>query len=72
VPRRTVTTALHWYCDHYRYLIAMQPGAVRIDALGQPAGIVTEDEAAIAQQRLAEKLKPQFKSPQLAAPTLAA
>ena len=32
----------------------MSAGAVRVDLNGQPAGVVTEEEAAIAKQELAE------------------
>jgi hypothetical protein len=38
--------------------MSMVEGATRVDLQGQPAGVVTAEEAARAQQRLAERLKP--------------
>jgi ProP effector len=49
---------LHWYCGSPRYLIVLQEGAVRIGLDGEPVGTVTAEEAAHAQQRLTERLKP--------------
>jgi ProP effector len=45
------------HCNNPRYLMSMVEGATRIDLQGQPAGVVTAEEAARAQQRLAERLK---------------
>src|SRR5262249_48838970 len=52
---REISYGLGSYCNNYRYLIAMTEGAVRVDLEGRPAGIVTADEAAIAQRRLVSK-----------------
>jgi sRNA-binding protein len=62
ISSAAVRAALGSYTNSYRYLISMQPGAVRVDLFGQPAGVVTEEEAACARQLLAEKVKPQYKS----------
>jgi RNA chaperone ProQ/FINO-like protein len=51
--RGIVCDALSDYTGGARYFMAMSEGAVRIDLNGEPAGIVTADEAAFAAQRLA-------------------
>ena len=58
IDRRVIQGGLGMYCSNYRYLIALQEGADRIGLDGQPAGVVTADEAAHARQRLAEQPKP--------------
>src|SRR5436190_9363888 len=66
INRHIVARGLHSYCNAYRYLVAMQDGAVRIGLDGEPAGVVTADEAVYAQQRLAKKLakpEPAAKAP---------
>jgi ProP effector len=55
INRQVTARGLHSYCNAYRYLVALQDGAVRIGLDGEPAGVVTADEAANAQQRLAKK-----------------
>ena len=55
ISRQIVARGLHSYCNAYRYLVALQDGAVRIGLDGEPAGVVTADEAVNAQQRLAKK-----------------
>ena len=70
IDRRVIQGGLGMYCSNYRYLIALQEGAARIGLDGEPAGIVTADEAAHARQRLAEQLKPKpAPTPQLEKPT---
>jgi sRNA-binding protein len=54
IKRHIIKNALRSYCGSYAYLKSMSPGAVRVDLHGEPAGIVTEEEAAIAKQQLAE------------------
>jgi ProP effector len=54
IKRHIIKTALRSYCGSFSYLCAMSAGAVRVDLNGQPAGVVTEEEAAIAKQELAE------------------
>jgi ProP effector len=63
ISRQIVARGLHSYCNAYRYLVAMQDGAVRIGLDGEPAGVVTADEAVYAQQRLAKKPEPAAKGP---------
>ena len=55
IKRYLIKTTLRFYCNSFSYLGSMYPGAVRVDLNGQPAGVVTEEEAAMAQQQL-EKL----------------
>ena len=50
--RIAVRRALGRYCQADRYRKALQPGAPRIDLQGQPAGAVTEREAAHARSRV--------------------
>src|SRR5262245_30911805 len=64
IDRQAVREGLRWYCGSHRYLVALQEGTVRIGLDGEPAGVVTADEAAHAQQRLAEWLKPKPIPPQ--------
>ncbi|WP_242445470.1 ProQ/FINO family protein [Chromatium okenii] len=64
--RSDIKHVLGRYCGRIRYLQSVQPGAVRVDLQGQPAGEVTEAEcdsprerlALICAQRLAIPLKP--------------
>ncbi|MBV5311154.1 ProQ/FINO family protein [Chromatium okenii] len=48
---RAVNGAMYVYCNRRAYLRAMEAGAVRIDLQGQPAGEVTEVEAAAAREK---------------------
>ena len=50
--RQAVRRALGRYCQADRYRRALQAGAPRIDLQGQPAGVVTEKEAAHARNAL--------------------
>ena len=50
--RKATKRALAAYCLRRAYLNAMLAGAPRIDLDGQPAGEVTEDQAALAQAML--------------------
>ena len=63
-----IRAGLGSYCRSYGYLSAMKAGASRVDLDGSVAGIVTAEEAASAQERLAE-LKP---APAAAKPKAAA
>src|SRR5262245_14169080 len=70
VEHKVAAAALSSHCNSPRYLMSMVEGATRIDLQGQPAGVVTADEAAHARQRLAEQLKPKpAPTPQLEKPT---
>jgi ProP effector len=53
MSHRRMTAALRSYCNSVDYLMATAQGAVRIDLVGQPAGIVTEAEAKHAMEALA-------------------
>jgi ProP effector len=53
MSHRRMTAALRSYCNSVDYLMATAQGAVRIDLVGQPAGIVTEAEAKHAKEALA-------------------
>jgi ProP effector len=57
VEHKVAAAALSSHCNNPRYLMNMIEGATRVDLQGQPAGVVTAEEAARAQQRLAERLK---------------
>jgi len=46
--RATVLRSLKAYCTAPRYRASLQAGAARIDLCGQPAGVVTDKEAAHA------------------------
>ena len=48
--RATVLRSLKAYCTAPRYRASLQAGAARIDLCGQPAGVVTDKEAAHARQ----------------------
>jgi ProP effector len=54
---RGITAALRSYCNSVDYLKASTQGAVRVDLVGQPAGIVTEAEARHAMKALAALAK---------------
>lgn len=54
-----VKDALADYCTRPAYLSALVHNAIRIDLHGQPAGIVTEDEAAYASAVLSGKPPPE-------------
>jgi ProP effector len=58
VEHKVAAAALSSHCNNPRYLMNMVEGATRVDLQGQPAGVVTAEEAARAQQRLAELIKP--------------
>lgn len=45
--------AMARYCNRPRYLKALRAGVPRIDLQGQPAGVVTDEEVAMAQVHLA-------------------
>jgi sRNA-binding protein len=64
LDRQMVHDGLRSYCGSYRYLAGLQDGAVRIGLDGEPTGVVSSDEAAVAQQRLAKRLKPKSTPPQ--------
>ena len=49
-----IRRALSWLCHNRRYLRTFKSGAIRLDLDGQPADEVTEEQAEIARQRLAE------------------
>ncbi|WP_295399284.1 ProQ/FINO family protein [uncultured Thiocystis sp.] len=51
-PRPAIRRALVAYCSRVKYLKALRAGTPRIDLQGQPAGEVTEDDAADAQAML--------------------
>jgi ProP effector len=66
VEHKVAAAALSSHCNNPRYLMSMVEGATRVDLQGQPAGVVTAEEAARAQQRLAErrlKQKPEAEKP---------
>jgi sRNA-binding protein len=48
-----LSLALHDYTRGPRYLRSLTAGAIRVDLDGNPAGVVTEEAAAIAVERLA-------------------
>jgi ProP effector len=68
VEHKMAAAALSSHCNNPRYLMSMVEGATRVDLQGQPAGVVTAEEAARAQQRLAERLKPKPKAPPPSSP----
>jgi ProP effector len=68
VEHKMAAAALSSHCNNPRYLMSMVEGATRVDLQGQPAGVVTAEEAARAQQRLAERLKPKPKAPPQSSP----
>lgn len=51
-PPKAIRRALGAYCSRVKYLKALRAGTPRIDLQGQPAGDVTEDDAANAQAML--------------------
>jgi ProP effector len=53
--RGVIQRGLDRYCSNSRYRVALQEGAARVGLAGQPAGVVTADEAADARQQLAEE-----------------
>src|SRR4029450_13593727 len=68
VEHKVAAAALSSHCNNPRYLMSMVEGATRVDLQGQPAGVVTAEEAARAQQRLAERLTPKPKAPPQSSP----
>lgn len=54
VSPKSVSLFLRLYTVQRRYQLAIKEGAQRLDLSGQPAGVVTTEEAAHALQRLAE------------------
>jgi ProP effector len=52
---RAVGLALGFYCNRSAYLSACKEGATRVDLNGNPAGTVTEREAAHAEKLLEER-----------------
>jgi sRNA-binding protein len=57
VDRRAVRLGLSRYCGHIGYHNALVEGATRIDLDGQPAGIVTAQEAGFAAKNYAAMLE---------------
>jgi ProP effector len=55
ISRDVIQRGLDRYCSNSRYRVALQEGAARVGLAGQPAGVVTADEAADARQQLAEE-----------------
>jgi ProP effector len=53
VSHRELRGAFAFYTGSLQYQRALKPGATRIDLDGNAAGVVTEDEAAHAQQTIA-------------------
>jgi ProP effector len=54
VSLRTRDGFLRGYVGHPGYLRLLKPDAVRVDLDGNPAGIITEDQAQNADERLAQ------------------
>ena len=52
---RAVGLALGFYCNRSAYLLACKEGATRVDLDGNPAGTVTERDAAHAEKLLEER-----------------
>ena len=52
VPRLALRKALAVYCNRARYLKSLKAGLLRWDLQGQPAGLVTLEQGAIARQQL--------------------
>lgn len=52
-PRPAIHKALAVYCSRGRYLKALRAGMPRLDLQGQPVGVVTADEEAVAKAKLA-------------------
>ncbi|MEI2780645.1 MAG: ProQ/FINO family protein [Candidatus Competibacter sp.] len=52
VPHLALRKALAVYCDRARYLKSLKAGLLRWDLQGQPAGLVTLEQGAIARQQL--------------------
>jgi len=57
IDRQTVRLGLSRYCGHIGYQNALVEGATRIDLDGQPAGIVTSQEAGFAAKNYAAMLE---------------
>jgi ProP effector len=57
IAQRALSRALRAYCGNLGYLRASVTGAARIDLQGEPAGVVTADEAEHARQRLVAYLQ---------------
>jgi sRNA-binding protein len=57
IDPRVLPLALPRYCRHIAYQHALVEGAIRIDLDGQPAGIVTSEEAAFAAKNYAAMLE---------------
>src|SRR5262245_41404990 len=57
IDRRAVRLGLSRYCGHIGYHHALVEGATRIDLEGQPAGIVTPQEAGFAANNYAAMLE---------------
>lgn len=49
LSRRILGSTLQHYTQAANYLAGMKPGAVRVDIDGNPAGVVTDEQATIAQ-----------------------
>jgi sRNA-binding protein len=56
IDRRAVRLRLSRYCGHIGYHHALVEGATRIDLEGQPAGLVTPQEAGFAANNYAAML----------------
>jgi ProP effector len=50
-----LSAALRYYTGNKHYLLALRPGAQRVDLDGEPAGAVTEDQAQAAAAALARR-----------------
>ena len=69
--RAEIKRLLGRYCNHVRYQRSLREGAVRIDLQGQPAGVVTAEEAEVARARLPGRTAPTSQSPHGTASALA-
>ncbi|CDI04547.1 hypothetical protein BN873_990018 [Candidatus Competibacter denitrificans Run_A_D11] len=69
--RAEIKRLLGRYCNHVRYQRSLREGAVRIDLQGQPAGVVTAEEAEVARARLPGRTAPTSQSPHGSASALA-
>ncbi len=69
-PLKDVRRMLWRYCSRRAYLKAMLAGAPRIDLEGQPAGAVSEEDAANAQSVLLGTVPPRSASNQESTPAL--
>jgi len=59
-PHLPLRAALKRYCAQDEYLATLVPNATRYNLQGKPCGIVTEEEAKMARERLAKSFKERF------------